>query len=77
MAIERDEFQHAVTLIREDIKQVHDRLDLLNGRTRANETNIVRLQERIKPRKSQKAMALGSLGGIVALVAEVVKYFVK
>lgn len=76
MAIERDEFQAAVLAIRSDIQGVHARLDALNGRTRTNENNIIRIQERMKQKSHWPK--IGGVSGIAALLAEAGKwYFAK
>jgi len=68
--IDRDEFRDAVHLIRDDIAGVHTRLDALNGRTRANELEIVRLQERQRRQTKKGAAWLGSLSVVLAGLAE-------
>lgn len=78
MGIERDEFQAAVAIIRDDIKGVHARLDTLNGRTRINEQNVIRIQERMKAEKKSHWPKIGGLSGILAIVGEGVRwYFAK
>jgi len=74
--IDRDEFRDAVHLIRDDIAGVHTRLDALNGRTRANEIAIARLQERHQRQTRKGAAWLGSLSVGLAALAEGLHWWV-
>ena len=74
--IDRTEFRDAVHLIREDIRAVQTRLDVLNGRTRTNELEIVRLQERQKSRARRSAAWAGSLGVLLTALAEGIHWLV-
>jgi hypothetical protein len=69
MGIERDEFQSAVAIIREDIHGVHSRLDALNGRTRRNESAIAVLEDRGKDARKLGAAWGGFIGGAVMVAA--------
>ena len=80
MGIERDDLNRLEDRLTEAMAQgfsgVHSRLDALNGRTRTAETNIVRLQERMKAKSHWPK--IGGISGIAALVGEVGKwYFAK
>ena len=44
--LSRDDFLLSVDILREDIKGVNDRLDVLNGRTRFTEQQIAVLKDR-------------------------------
>ena len=74
--IDRTEFRDAVHLIREDIRAVQTRLDVLNGRTRTNEIEIVRLQERQRRQTRKGAAWLGSLSVVLAALAEGLHWWV-
>lgn len=78
--VTRDEFRDGIALVRDDIRGVHDRLDQLNGRTRASEQAIAVLQDRVKQetRASRRDGAIGGgvVGGI-ALLVEAVRHFLK
>lgn len=68
MAIDHDEFNRWMELLRDDIHGVHDRLDRLNGRTRENEQAIAVLQDRGVRATDAGARWIGGLaaaGGIV------------
>ena len=62
-AIERDEFESWMQVLRSDIHGVHTRLDELNGRTRKNETAIAVLEDRDARVKDGHARYVG-WGGI-------------
>jgi len=76
MNISRDEFHDAVGVIRGDIRGVQDRLDTLNGRTRANELAIVRLQERQREGSKKRLAVWGGIGTLCAAVAKGVYWLV-
>ncbi len=46
MDLTREEFIEHFRLLRDDVKGVHTRLDVLNGRTRAVETEVAVLKDR-------------------------------
>jgi hypothetical protein len=78
MQIEREEFNAWMQLLRGDIAGVHDRLDKLNGRTRANEADIAVLQAtQAGPSRDTAARwtALGS--GVGAVLAGALAWFTK
>jgi hypothetical protein len=83
MALERDDLNRLEDRLTEAMAAgfsgVHSRLDSLNGRTRTNENNIVRIQERLKQtQKPSHWPKIGGFSGIAAMLAEVGKwYFAK
>lgn len=73
----RDEWEGWMRLLREDIRGVHDRLDALNGRTRASELRIAVLQDR-SDAVVDPAARWGAVGsGIGALLAGALAWFHK
>lgn len=75
--IQREEFTAWMELIRGDIHGVHERLDALNGRTRANEQDIAVLKERSPATKGEAARWGGGLGVGVVAVIEAIKALMK
>lgn len=69
--IEREEFYEAIRTVRADIQGVHDRLDMLNGRTRQAEQKIAVLENDIKRAREHKGWLVG---GISASTAMALKY---
>ena len=67
MGIEREEFQTAVAIIRDDIRGVHSRLDALNGRTRSNEQAIAVLEDRHSDGRRSGAAWGGFVGGFLVI----------
>ncbi len=71
--VDRQEFREAVRNIRDDIRAVNTRLDVINGRTRANEQAIAVLQDRSN-------IGLKASAGIAAVVtglAQVVRWYLS
>lgn len=76
--LKREEFQEWMRLLRADIQGIHERLDVLNGRTRQNEQDIAVLKATTVPvivPSSNKAAAAwgGGVGGALFLAAELLK----
>ena len=69
MPLEREEFKTWMELLREDVRGVQDRLDVLNGRTRETEQAVAVLQDRAGGAK----VAAGVSAGVIA-IAEAVKW---
>lgn len=73
MDVQRDEFERWMNLIRDDIQEIHARLDELNGRTRTNETHIAVLTDR-GTHEDREARRSGMRGGaIIAAIAAAVE----
>lgn len=74
--LSRDEFLAHIGYIRDDIAGVHQRLDVLNGRTRATETAIVVLQTEAaaaekagqKAGRTAGAIAGSVIGGVIVAI---------
>lgn len=69
MALERDEFESWMKLLREDIAGVHARLDGLNGRTRTAENKIAVLETQIEAASqtgNDKTARVTGVGGFLA-----------
>ena len=73
--ISREELDRFYDTLRDGFAGVHNRLDVLNGRTRLTEQKIAVLEDRGLDRKSQAAVGVGASAAIVA-VYEAVKAFV-
>lgn len=71
----REESREWARNVRADIRGVNDRLDMLNGRTRAVETKIAVLEERTSQQPGKgPAVAWGSMaGGVVVGIIEAIK----
>lgn len=74
MPIETSEFERWMNLLRSDVQGVHDRLDELNGRTRASEQKIAVLEDRSGDGRKGGMLAGGVVTGIAAL-AELVRHY--
>lgn len=68
MPIDADEFQRWMVLLRTDMKDIGDRLDLLNGRTRDTETAIAVLQDR-----SANGIAAAWGGGVAGVIVGLIE----
>lgn len=72
--LSRDEFLTHVSLLREDVQAVHARLDVLNGRTRAVETEVAVLKDRATDARSAGrnwgAGAGAAVGGALSLLMQ-------
>jgi hypothetical protein len=69
MALERDEFEAWMGLLRGDIKGVHERLDGLNGRTRTVESKVAVLESQVdlaSQTGSDRTARMTGLGGVLA-----------
>lgn len=74
----RQEFIDHIRLVRDDIKEVNDRLDLLNGRTRTTEQKIAVLESQRPAPDHSKAGAIGAVGGgVIVAAAEIVRAWWK
>lgn len=69
MAIDRDEFHHAIGLVREDIKHVDERLEGFDARLRRNEEAIAKHDARVgtttERRGAWLAVAASVFGAVV------------
>lgn len=66
--VDRDEFRQWMSVLRDDIKGVHVRLDAQNGRTRTLENKVAVLEDRGEHAKDPKAR-WGAVGaGFAGLV---------
>ena len=68
MDLSRDEFLVHVGLLREDIRGVHDRLDLLNDRTRKTEQDVAVLNDRtasVRQEAQQTARKASARWGLI------------
>lgn len=75
--LSRDEFLEHMGLLREDVKAVHSRLDVLNGRTRAVEIDVAVLQDRGEEyRKSGRNWGL-TAGGIGSAIGAALTYLFR
>lgn len=83
--LSREEFLVHMDLVRKDISGVHDRLDVLNGRTRRNEQDIAVLNDRAREepnedtgtrrRRGTKASLVGAgAAGAIYGVIEVLRW---
>ena len=70
--LSRQEFHDAINLIRQDIRGIHARLDLLNGRTREAEQQVAVLTDRGHP-----AAWGGGIGAVVVGIIEAVRWMMK
>jgi hypothetical protein len=86
MGIERDDLNRLEDRLTQAMAAgflgVHTRLDDMDGRTRTNENNIIRMQERFKQtqqaQKPSRWPKIAGFSGIAAMLAEVGKwYFAK
>ena len=83
MELTREEFVVHVGLLRDDIHGVHDRLDLLNDRTRGAEQDIAVLKDRsesVRQEAQQTARTSSTrwgliLAGLAALAEALHQYF--
>lgn len=73
--LSREEFARWMEVLRDDVKGVHERLDMLNGRTRKAETDIAILKDRGTRDPAARWTAIGS--GFGAIVAGAVAWFSK
>lgn len=78
--ITREEFQTFSLRLDQAMAQgftgIHDRLDMLNGRTRLNENAIAVLQERSEVAKETKRNWDGLIGGgVVAVIAALMEWW--
>lgn len=67
----REEFISHVELLRGDVRGVQDRLDELNGRTRATEQKLAVLEDRGHP-----AAWGGGIGGIIVAIIEGARWMI-
>lgn len=74
--LERDEFETWMGVLREDIKGVHVRLDLLNGRTRVTESKIAVLEDRGSDAR-RGGMVSGGIGAAIVALAEFARHWFK
>lgn len=82
MPIEATEFDRWMGLIRDGLKGVNDRLDIVNGRIRETEKAIVRIDATIAERERQEnrdpVARLGAgITAAVVIVAAVLAYFTR
>jgi len=73
--IKSDEFQRWMGVLREDIQGVHERLDGLNGRTRANEQAIAVLASQSATAKDPAARWTGMGAAIGSALAAALAWF--
>jgi hypothetical protein len=66
MAIEREEFESWMNVLRSDIRGVHERLDGLNGRTRQAEQAIAVLQSQATKDPAARYSAIGAAAAALA-----------
>ena len=71
--IQRDEFTNWMQTLRADIQGVHERLDALNGRTRAVENKVSVLEDRGIRTTDPTARRAAWFVGLSGLLVEVVK----
>jgi hypothetical protein len=70
--IKNDEFQRWMNQLARQIDGVNDRLDELNGRTRASEQKIAVLEDRSAGGKS--AAWGGGVAGVLISIVEIIKW---
>jgi hypothetical protein len=63
--LNNDVFEQWMGVLQRDIQGIHARLDVLNGRTRSNETDIAILKERSEVLKDTKKSWDGVIGGLL------------
>ena len=68
------EFERWMSLIRADIREVHDRLDVLNGRTRSVEQKIAVLEDRSDAQKATAAGWGAAVGGAIVGAVEMIRW---
>lgn len=66
--------------LRDDMKGIHERLDVLNGRTRTVEQKVAVLEARVVPSRKEKVQQASWVAGVSAAavaIAEVVKVLIR
>jgi len=70
--INRDEFENWMLVLRDDIRGVQARLDLLNGRTRKNENAIAVLEAEQQKEPEEKPLTRRDLKIVVGAISAAV-----
>ena len=73
--LSRAEFERWMQALQRGFDGVHSRLDILNGRTRANEKDIAVLSDRSSEARKGGFIA-GGVGAAIVAIAEAVRHLV-
>jgi hypothetical protein len=71
----REEFLTHIEYVRNDIGEIVQRLDTLNGRTRTNEQDIAVLKDRDQQSTKTHAYIAGALAAFLTAAAEALRHY--
>ena len=72
--LSHQEFERWMQMLRADIREVHDRLDVLNGRTRTTEQKIAVLEDRSDTSRTTAAGWGAGVSGVIVGVVETIRW---